>query len=238
MTPHSSSPQTIFVAFGDFYIQYVRFVIWDLPLFCLKLVCLEDTNINRKLGSRNCFGFMFPSCAYDIYLINSSNSLVINVVAWLCSLGQVFDDLSSWKIIAGSTIKCQSQGGSSPWEAVQMVVVTTTTPTLSSVVATGLSQLIYMFQVAHLQLRPCSMESSNCRRRSTGARISRFGGLNKSLLCLCTRYISVFLYLWKNKTKLCWLTLCKLSLLSVRRLFSRDCCSRQAISGVILYPFA
>lgn len=40
-----------------------------------------------------------------------------------------------------------------------------------------------------------------------------------------------FLYLWKNKTKLCCLTLCKLSLLSVTRLFSRDCCSRQAISG-------
>lgn len=119
-----------------------------------------------------------------------------------------------------------------------MVVVTTTTPTLLSVVATGLSQLIYMFQVAHLQLRPCSMESSSCRRRSTGARISRFGGLNKSLLCLSTSYISFFLYLWKNKTKLCWLILCKLSLLSVRRLFSRDCCSRQAISGVILYPFA
>jgi hypothetical protein len=79
-------------------------------------------------------------------------------------------------VVAGFMTKCLSLGGWSPWEAVQMVVDTTTTRTRLFEVVTGLSLLTSMFQVALLLLRPYSMDYSNCRRRLTGARISTCGG--------------------------------------------------------------
>ncbi|CAI0455401.1 unnamed protein product [Linum tenue] len=88
---------------------------------------------------------------------------------------------SDCMIVAGCMTKCQSQDGSSPWEAAQMVVDTITTRTLLYVVVTGLSLWISTSQVALQLLRPYSMEYFSCRRRSTGARISCIGGPNKTL---------------------------------------------------------
>ena len=85
------------------------------------------------------------------------------------------------KFIAGCMTKCLSLGGSSPWEAVQMGVDTTTTPTLLFGVVTGLSLLTSMFQVALQLPKPYSMDFFSCRRRSTGAKISSTGGPNEDL---------------------------------------------------------
>ncbi|CAK9177390.1 unnamed protein product [Ilex paraguariensis] len=78
-------------------------------------------------------------------------------------------------------IKCLSPGGSSLWEAVQMVVDTIIIHIRWFGVVTGSFPLIYMFQVALPQLRPYFMDCSSCRRRSTGARISFSGGPNEDL---------------------------------------------------------
>ncbi|CAL5431840.1 unnamed protein product [Camellia sinensis] len=80
-------------------------------------------------------------------------------------------------------IKCPSQDGSFLWEAVQTVVGTTIIHTLSFGVVTELSQLTFMSRVAHPPPKPCFMESSSCRKRSIGARISFIGGLNKFITC-------------------------------------------------------
>ena len=77
--------------------------------------------------------------------------------------------------------KCPSLDGLFPWEAVQMVVDTTTTLTRLFEVVTGLSLLTSMFQVALLLLRPYSMDFSSCRRRLTGARISTCGGPSEGI---------------------------------------------------------
>lgn len=62
-----------------------------------------------------------------------------------------------------------------------MVVDTTTTHTLLFGAAIGLSQWIFMSPVALLQLRPCSMDFSSCRKRSTGGRTFSTGGPNKDI---------------------------------------------------------
>lgn len=82
-------------------------------------------------------------------------------------------------ILTGFMTKCLSQGGSSLWVVVQMVVGTITTRTRLFVVVTESSRWTFMSLAAHPQLRPYSMDYSSCRKRSIGARISSIGGPNK-----------------------------------------------------------
>lgn len=86
------------------------------------------------------------------------------------------------KFFTGFMTKCLSQGGSSPWAAVQMVGDITTTHTLLFEAVTGLSLWTFMFQDALPLLRPCCMGYSSFRKRSTDARISTIGGPNECLL--------------------------------------------------------
>ncbi|CAN1272143.1 NADH dehydrogenase [ubiquinone] iron-sulfur protein 7, mitochondrial [Linum perenne] len=78
---------------------------------------------------------------------------------------------SDCMIVAGCMTKCRSLDGSSLWEAVQMVVDTTTIRTLLYVAVTGLFPLTFMFQDALPLQRHFSMGYCSCRRRSIGAKI-------------------------------------------------------------------
>jgi len=87
--------------------------------------------------------------------------------------------------------KCPSLDGLSPWEVVLMEEDTTTTLTLLSEDAIGLFLLIFMFPAALQLLRLYCMDSSNCRRRSIGARTSSIGGLSE--IKFITRHQAYFI---------------------------------------------
>lgn len=82
---------------------------------------------------------------------------------------------------AGFMIKCQSQGGWFPWEAVPMEEATTTIHTQLCVVAIALFQLIFMFLGAPQQLKLFYMACFSFRRRSIDAKTLHCGGTNEFL---------------------------------------------------------
>ena len=95
-----------------------------------------------------------------------------NSLSWsrLCSCQKwVKSDLSS------HICRCQSQGGCSVWDPVQMEVATITIHTLLSEAVIELYQLTFTFQDAHQQPRVSCMACFSYRRRLLGPKRLRSG---------------------------------------------------------------
>lgn len=101
--------------------------------------------------------------------------------------------------VTGFMTRCQSQGGWFLWEVVQMVADTTITRILLCEAVTELFQLTSMFLVVPQLLKPYFMDSSSCRKRSTGARTSWHGGPSETLCSRRCFWAALATCLWINK---------------------------------------